>query len=278
MILQNYQDIPLRINPVAFDLGPLPVSWYSLAYLAAFGVIWSLTLLRMREEGRSREAEGIFWEFSLLFGAAILGGRVGYALFYAPQTFWADPWWLFNPFGQDGFFTGIRGMSYFGALLGVLGFAFWRFRSNLTSLGSLASLFVPALGAGYFLGRIGNFLGGELYGKITAHPWGMRFAEDPLSLRHPVQLYEAFLEGALVFLVFWMLRKEKSFPFISGYVALYCTARFFCEFFRQQESWIWGLTQGQVFSVIFLLASLALFPLERKKCYNPKEGEARIAF
>ncbi|HMN19163.1 MAG TPA: prolipoprotein diacylglyceryl transferase [Candidatus Moranbacteria bacterium] len=272
MSLAYYQEIPLRINPTAFEIGGFPVSWYALGYVVGFLTVGVLVRVRMREE-KILTKRGEFWEELLFLAlAALLGGRMGYALFYALPDFWREPGQLISPFDESGAYVGIRGMSYFGALSGVILVAFWRFRHDLPRLGLLARLVVPGLGAGYFWGRLGNFLGGELYGKVTFQKWGMRFADNPAFLRHPSQLYEAFTEGILPLVILWPLRKISKFPFISAYVALYCAARFFCEFFRAEKAWFLFLTQGQFFSLAFCLLALAAFPLERKKCYNPKES------
>jgi phosphatidylglycerol:prolipoprotein diacylglycerol transferase len=218
------------------------------------------------------------------FWGVIIGGRLGYVLFYNLADYWNNPMAIISPIDAAGKFIGIYGMSYHGGLVGVI-LATWLFvRKNKIKFWIWADFVVPAIPAGFFFGRIGNFLNGELYGRITDSGWGMYFSADPFFLRHPSQLYEAFFEGLILFIILWTLRngirhKGKMFH-VSGfmlYIFLYGSFRFFLEFFRAPDPQLgfifpWGqsgLTMGQILSFLMLAVSLFFLVYRReKKIYN----------
>jgi phosphatidylglycerol:prolipoprotein diacylglycerol transferase len=296
MLYEFYQHLPQMISPVAFTVGSLAVRWYSLMYLMGFGAVWGLLQWRINrgetngkfqiskkntnQKNQKEEAEfklqlkNTVLDFLLAgFVGGLLGGRLGYALFYQPSYFWVHPFQLFSPFNQvTGFFEGFYGMSYHGALVGGL-LGAWTF-AKLKKLDFLswADFVVPALPAGYFFGRVGNFLNGELVGRITTSKFGMHFASSPQILRYPSQLLEACLEGALLFALLWKLRNQKKFSvgfLLTVYFAGYAMVRFFCEFFRQPDPQLgllfFGLTMGQILSlVLFCFSLLWLFSKNAK--------------
>ncbi len=200
----------------------------------------------------------------------ILGAKLGYTLFYDPNLSYllTSPWQMFSPFNEHGEFIGISGFSYHGALLGFfIASVLFSFIHKVDHwyLLDIVSIAIPL---GYTFGRIGNFLNQELIGRETALPWGI-YVDG--VLRHPSQLYEAFLEGVVVFTILYFYKGRKSFngELISLYILLYAIARFVAEFFREpdpQIGYLWGdwITRGQEFSIYMMIFAIALY-LYRKK-------------
>jgi phosphatidylglycerol:prolipoprotein diacylglycerol transferase len=202
-----------------------------------------------------------------VFWGLIIGARIGYILFYNLSYYLQNPLEIVSPFNlATGEFVGIYGMSYHGGFLGVL-LCTWIFsRRNKISLLKLINFVVPAIPAGYFFGRIGNFLNGELYGRVTEKFWGMYFSDDILgALRHPSQLYEAFFEGIVLFLILWKLRNREKWQekLFAIYILGYGFFRFGIEFFREpdlQIGYIFGFfTLGQILSGGMFFLGIILF-------------------
>lgn len=255
-----------HFDPVAFDLfGIIKVHWYGLMYvtallLAIFAAHWIVKKDKL-PISKDQLDNYIIW----IEVGVILGARIGYILFYDPNTtyYLTHPWQIFNPFGQNGEFIGIRGMSYHGAMLGFL-IASTLFsikhKINQWFLLDIAAIAIPA---GYVFGRIGNFLNQELVGRETDVSWGIYVGD---TLRHPSQLYEAFLEGIVVFALIYLFRKRKKFNghLISSYLFLYALARFLAEFFRAPDIQIgyvccgW-MTKGQEFSLMMMVFAIVLY-------------------
>jgi phosphatidylglycerol:prolipoprotein diacylglycerol transferase len=195
----------------------------------------------------------------------ILGARIGYILFYDTHTYYylTHPWQMFNPF-LDGTFVGIRGMSYHGAIVGfLLSTILFSYRHKKVDIWGLLDLVALSVPIGYIFGRIGNFLNQELVGRITEVSWGI-YVDG--VLRHPSQLYEAFLEGLVVFIILYIYRNKKRFSgeLISLYGGLYSLARFIAEFFREpdfQVGFVYGgwMTKGQALSLVMILISIILY-------------------
>jgi phosphatidylglycerol:prolipoprotein diacylglycerol transferase len=274
--LQFYQHIPERIDPVIFSFGFFSLGWYSLMYFVGFFVVYGLLIYRIKE----KEAGGNFNNSKLIdfliyaFLGLIIGGRFGYVVFYDFSFYFSHPLAVISPFDfLTGEFIGIYGMSYHGGLIGVL-FATWIFiKKYKLNFWKLSDLVVPAIPLGYFFGRVGNFLNGELYGRATNIWLGMYFPSDTLGiLRHPSQLYEAFLEGIVLFLVFWKIRNQKIFQgkFLALYFMGYAAARFLGEFFREpdeQVGFLFGsLTLGQLFSLGMIIIGLFLLFIKKTNC------------
>lgn len=209
----------------------------------------------------------------------IIGARLGYVIFYNLPYYFRNPWEITLPFKITGYwllvtsyqYTGISGMSYFGGLIGIIIAALIFARKYKINFWRLADFVVPAVPAGYFFGRIGNFLNGELYGRVTQKWWGMYFPADSFNLRHPSQLYEAFFEGLVLFLVLWLLRNHSKFPgyLLVLYLAGYGLLRFAVEFFREPDSQIGlimgVLTFGQALSLVLIIILLFIsFYLPKK--------------
>lgn len=287
-LLYFYQHLPEHLDPIAFTIGFFAVKWYSLMYLAAFAAVYFLLLWRAKNDFRDKKSQifipstrdkyqNFIFDFLIYsFIGLLIGGRLGYVLFYNPDFFLEHPLNIILPYDfASGEWLGIFGMSYHGGVLGILLAALFFARKNKLNFWALADFVVPAIPAGYFFGRLGNFLNGELYGRVTENFWGMYFPEGGAILRHPSQLYEAFFEGAALFVILWALRDKKSMKgnFLAMYLFGYGIFRFFLEFFREPDAQIGllggGLTLGQIFSLAMIAFAVALFfGKTRKIGYN----------
>jgi len=266
-ILNLWQHLPYQVNPNIIEWGTFQLRYYSLMYLVAFFFTYVLVSYRIRTERFPYTPELIqdFFFWGIL--GLILGARLGYVLFYNPLYYLRHPGEIFLPFRfRPHFaFVGISGMSYHGGVLGVIVAALYYCEKRKIDFWELADLFTPAIPLGYTFGRIGNFLNGELYGRITSSPWGMYFPLAPgSSLRHPSQLYEAFFEGVVLFLILWAVRKRRPFPgFSLGlYIVGYGIFRFFLEFFREPDAHLgflwWGLSMGQILCLLMIFGGFTL--------------------
>ena len=271
--IEFYQNIPFYLNPEIFSWGGFSLNWYSLMYLLGLAVIYALLRKRLQEKKYTQInlktiEDFLFWSFLGL----LIGARIGYVLFYDVSFYWENPWAIVSPFDPNtGEFIGIYGMSYHGGFLGALlvGWIFIKIRN--IDFWFWADFIAPAIPAGYFLGRIGNFLNGELYGRPTEKFWGMRFPSDSQNfLRHPSQLYEAFLEGFLLFVILWNARSKKNFKnkLFALYILAYSLFRFLVEFFRQpdeQIGYIFGfLSLGQILSLVMFFVGIVILEWSKK--------------
>ena len=269
-----WSHIPEHINPVAFCIGPLEIRWYGMMYVVAFFIVYYLVLYRLEKEKfeftKKVINNFIFW---VVLGV-LIGGRLGYVLFYGLKYFIANPFRIISPFDfSRGFhYTGIYGMSYHGGLCGAAFACVIFCRRNKINFWRLADLFIPAVPLGYAFGRLGNFINGELYGRVTNVSWGMYFPLDlTRQLRHPSQLYEAFFEGIFLFIILWSLRKVKYFDgfIFSLYLVGYGVLRFFIEFFREpdpQLGFILGpFTMGQIFCFSMVAAGILIFLFKKRR-------------
>lgn len=262
-----YQNIPLHIDPIAFSIGSFSVRWYGVSYLVGFVVVYFILRWRIKhgEFPKNIKLSAVSCQLSLVldyllvsFLSALIGGRIGYILFYNAKYFLANPLVIISPYDRGGALIGIFGMSYHGALLGII-LGSWIFlkRKKVDFL-TWADFVAPAVALGYFFGRLGNFFNGELYGRVTNSFLGMHFLNDPGKLRHPSQIYEAFLEGLLLFAILWSLRNKKMPKglLLGLYLIGYGMLRIFAEQFREPDSQIGLLlgyfTLGQVLSMIMI--------------------------
>jgi len=275
MMLSFWQHIPLSLHPIAFSIGFFAIRWYALCFLIGFFAAWKYCEHAVRKEGGWLSREKVFDMALSVFFGALIGGRLGFALFYAPQYFLSHPLALFIPYDfSSHIWIGISGMSFHGGLLGVIAILVYYSRKAGASFWKISDLAAVSLPIAIFFGRIGNFVNGELYGRITSVPWGMFFPNDPLWLRHASPLYEASLEGLLLFGILFFLRKKKPYPGMlsSLFVISYALFRFFSEFFREPDAGIgllFGIfTRGQVFSFIMLLSGFFLFLWLKKSVYG----------
>jgi phosphatidylglycerol:prolipoprotein diacylglycerol transferase len=245
------------IDPIIFEVGPLRVGWYGLMYVFGFLASYLLVRYQMKKKdfNLSRpEVENLY--FYLILGLMI-GARLGYVLFYDLKAYLADPFEIIAIWHG--------GMSFHGGLIGVLlvGILFsWK---NRKSFWKIADLIIVTAPIGLGLGRIGNFINGELYGRVTRAPWGMIFPKGGALARHPSQLYESGLEGGVLFLILWFL-KDKRLPaggLLAIFLFLYGVFRFFLEFFREPDAQL-GLilgpfTMGQLLCFFMVIGGIALF-------------------
>lgn len=251
-----------HIDPVAIKIGPLAVRWYGLMYLISF-ILAYVVLSARAKAGRLRLDQNQLTDLITWSAIGVLaGGRLGYILFYDFS------WYLANPLRIFAVWEG--GMSFHGGLIGVIAMTWLFSRKNkvpFMELGDSAALAAP-IGLGF--GRIGNFINGELFGRVTDVPWAMVFPGQTLP-RHPSQLYESFLEGLVLFLILWTLdRKKPPVGVLSGvFLTGYGTFRFLVEFFREPDShigYILGVfTRGQLLSLPVVLAGVAVIVLAVRK-------------
>jgi phosphatidylglycerol:prolipoprotein diacylglycerol transferase len=267
------------LDPIAFRLGPLAVRWYGLAYLVAFLAAWLiLKVLDDRwglELGPDARAAAVL---AAVVGV-VAGGRLGYVLFYGAGLYWRQPIRIVQMW--DG------GMSFHGGLIGILLAGVWFSRRYGVSFLRICDVGAVAAPIGLFLGRVANFINQELWGRITTVSWGVVFpnAPDPVTglavARHPSQLYEAGLEGIVLFGVMLALaRKERPAGEMLGWLlTLYGVFRIFVEFFREPDIQIGflsgGITMGQVLSVPVLLAGVGLLWLTLR--HSRRHAGARSA-
>ena len=258
-----------EINPVALDLGPLKVHWYGLTYLIGFVGAYFLMNYRAKKTGeftQEQVSDLVFW------GAlgVILGGRFGYVLFYNFSHFLSDPLSLFAIW--EG------GMSFHGGMLGVMiSLTLYGRKINKTFF-ELMDFVVPVVPIGLGAGRIGNFIGGELWGRVTDVPWAMVFPRADEFPRHPSQLYQFALEGVALFLIVWFFSsKPRPRMVVSGvFLASYGVFRFIVEFARQPDShigFLYGdwLTMGQVLSTPMILIGIAFVVIGYKRYSVPEK-------
>jgi len=248
-----------QINPIAFYIPFIhwPVYWYGLMYLFGFASGWLVLSLRLKARSVpefTQEQLGDIIFYTAL--GAIVGGRVGYMLFYDLPSLLAQPLLLLQPWKG--------GMSFHGGLLGVLiaqlTYA-WKINKRFLEL---TDFIAPAVPLGLFFGRIGNFINGELWGRVTSVPWSMVFPEGGPLPRHPSQIYEAIFEGIVLFIILWLYsRKKKPMGAVSGMFALcYGLFRIIIESVREpdvQIGYIVGyFTEGQLLSLPLVLIGLWL--------------------
>ena len=257
-----WQHIPERMDPVVFSIGSFKLQYYGLMYVVAFALTYMLVAYRLKHERRFQVTNEQFQALmTYMMLGVIVGARLGYVLFYNLPYFIKHPLEILLPFDfSDGVrFTGITGMSFHGGLICVILFAWLYCRKNNLRFFEMADLFIPAIPLGYTFGRIGNFINGELYGRVTTAPIGMIFPQAPNhALRHPSQLYEAFFEGIFLFLLLWSLRRRVRLPgaMLGLYLIGYGTVRFFIEFFRQPDAHLGFVlsffSMGQVLCVLMI--------------------------
>jgi len=270
-----WQQIPGHINPNIFEIGSLQIRYYSLMYIVAFSLTYLLVSYRIKHEGYDYKPEIIQDYFVWAIIGLLIGARVGYVLFYNFDYYLGHPLEIVLPFEFTGGFrfVGLTGMSYHGGAIGVLTASIIFCRKYRINLWYFADLLCSAIPLGYTFGRIGNFINGELFGRATDMPWGMYFPLDPThQLRHPSQLYEAFFEGIVLFIILWSMRKKNLFNgFMSAlYLAGYGLFRFFIEFFREPDAqlgFVWGwLSLGQILCIIMVVIGMGIFfyPKEQK--------------
>jgi phosphatidylglycerol:prolipoprotein diacylglycerol transferase len=252
-----------NFDPIAISLGPIAIRWYGLMYLVAFAAFFWLGRLRIARAKAGRVGNTTLDDL-LFFGllGVVLGGRLGYVLFYKPEFYFSNPLEILAVWRG--------GMSFHGGFLGAL-LAMWyvarKHRLRWLELGDFVAPLVPL---GLAAGRLGNFINGELYGRIIPNPWdvpwGMVFhspGAGPLP-RHPSQLYQFAMEGVLLFVVLWAYSsKPRPTGAVSGAFLLgYGIFRFVAEYFREPDDFLGlltlGLSMGQWLSLPMILAGIGM--------------------
>ena len=267
------------IDPIIFSLGPLAVRWYGLAYLAAFVMCWWLGNIRAAKPGSGWDAQAV--SDVVFYGAmgAVLGGRVGYVLFYGFDQFLRDPLWLIRIW--DG------GMSFHGGLLGGLLALWWFGRRTSRSFFQVSDFVAPLIPLGLGFGRLGNFANTELPGRATESVFGLVYSCSADSIRavnhlctgewesfarHPSPLYQAFTEGLVLFVIVWLVSaKPRPLGMVSGvFLTGYGTLRFLTEFFRLPDNHLgfiafeW-LTMGQLLSIPMFIVGILFILYSRSR-------------
>jgi phosphatidylglycerol:prolipoprotein diacylglycerol transferase len=270
-----WQHIPERLDPTLFQVGSFRIQYYGLMYVVAFLLTYLLAMHRLKREKRfAFSADHVQALMTYMMLGVIVGGRLGYVLFYNFSHYLRHPLEIILPFDfSDGVrFVGISGMSFHGGLICVILFSWLYCRKNGLSFMQAADLFVPAIPLGYTFGRIGNFINGELFGRVTAAPIGMVFPLAPdAALRHPSQLYEAFFEGLVLFALLWSLRRRMRTPgaTLALYLFGYGTVRFLIEFFRQPDLHLgfvlFGFSMGQVLCLLMISGGAGFYLYQRWK-------------
>lgn len=251
------------IDPIIFSLGPLHVRWYGLMYVLGFAACYVLVQKQI-EKFSYKELEPHFENLNLvLILSVVIGGRLGYVFFYNFSYYMAHP--LEIPATWTG------GMSFHGATIGCLvgGFLFTKIKK--LDFWTCADFYVVTIPIGLGLGRIGNFINGELFGRTSDVPWAMVFPSGGPLARHPSQLYEAFLEGFLLFTLLWILKAKpwsanKNWPhgcMLSLFLIGYGILRMFVELFREPDTqigFLFGLmTMGQLLSILMIVGGALLW-------------------
>ena len=267
--LSWWQTLPSKMDPVLISIGPLTIYWYSAMYLVAFGVVYILCRKKIKQNKFNKiNLEQLEDLLSWCFIGLLIGARFGYVIFYDFEHYLSNPLEILFPFkyyNGNWVFTGIAGMSYHGGVIGVVT-AIWLFSRKIKlHLLELADFLTAAIPLGYFFGRIGNFINGELWGRETQASIGMYFPDDKYNLlRHPSQLYEALFEGIILYYVINSFNKHNKLGFNSGmYVFGYGFVRFFIEFFREPDDHlgfiIFDLSMGQLLCIAMMLSGIYIW-------------------
>ncbi|RYF81372.1 MAG: prolipoprotein diacylglyceryl transferase [Comamonadaceae bacterium] len=256
-----------QIDPVALQLGPVAIHWYGLTYLAAFGLFFFLATRRLGHQPYASVNLPTPWtrrdvEDILFLGVmgVIVGGRLGYCLFYKPGYYLSHP--------LEIFFIWQGGMSFHGGLLGVIAAMLWYARSRGRPVWQVLDFIAPCVPTGLAAGRVGNFINGELWGRFASPdlPWAMVFPQSgSMQPRHPSQVYQFLLEGLLLFVILWLFaRKERrerqvSAVFLIGYGVM----RFVAEYFREPDDFLgllaMNMSMGQWLCVPMILFGIGLY-------------------
>lgn len=264
-----------NIDPVAFSFGPLSVKWYGLAYMAGLLLGW-LYVKRLIANaglwrgGRAPLTDGMIDDLLLLVTlGVVIGGRLGHVLFYEPQYYLSRPLEILKVWQG--------GMAFHGGVIGVA-LALWIFsRWRKVSIFSVADVVTAAVPIGLFFGRVANFINSEVVGTVSSVPWAIAFPGYGEQPRHPAMLYEAVLEGAVLFaILWWLIHKREALKMpglvVGAFLAGYGLFRMFVEIFKIEEYRIlfdgWPITRGMAYSVPMVLAGTYLIWRARRVAAN----------
>ncbi len=251
-----------HIDPEIVRIGPFAVRWYGMMYLLAFVASYLLVRYQIVKKKLGFHKDFIETLYSFIIIGLLLGARIGYVLVYNFS------YYIHHPFEIFAVWQG--GMSFHGGFVGCVlaGILFCkRFRCDFWQIADLVIVTAPV---GLGLGRLGNFINGELYGRVSDVPWAMVFPSGGPSARHPSQLYEFFLEGVVLFVILWILKDKnlRSGLLSSLFIVLYGAFRFIVEFFREPDVQIGYLlgffTMGQVLCLFMIVVGAAIFYLRQK--------------
>jgi phosphatidylglycerol:prolipoprotein diacylglycerol transferase len=243
----------MSLNPIIFSIGPISIYWYSLAYV--FGIVFAHWYLHKLDNQKIFTKNFSDFLLTTIIIGIILGGRIGYVLIYDPAFYINNPVEILK--------TWEGGMSFHGGAIGVLCAVIISCKRHNIPIFHTLDLISCGISVGLFVGRIGNFINGELFGRVTNMPWGIESSDN--LLRHPSQLYEAFFEGILLFIVanllFFFTRIRLYYGALTGVAAIwYGIVRFFIEFFREPDSqvgYLWlNLTMGQLLSIPMVIIGM----------------------
>ena len=274
-----------KIDPVALQIGPLAIHWYGLTYLVAFGLFMFLAHRRLRHEPFRSIQGPAAWsrkdiEDMMFVGVlgTVLGGRLGYCLFYKPDFYLSHPLQIL--------YVWQGGMSFHGGMLGVIASQVWYAHSRRKPFWEVMDFIAPCVPLGLAAGRVGNFINGELWGRPAdpSLPWAMVFPQSGTAIpRHPSQIYQFLLEGILLFIILWLYsRKERkqaqvSAAFLVGYGAM----RFIAEYFREPDAHLGVLalkmTMGQWLCIPMILGGVLLWVWAETRTDPPQAAPPRRA-
>jgi phosphatidylglycerol:prolipoprotein diacylglycerol transferase len=255
-----------QIDPVALQLGPLAVHWYGLTYLVAFALFMLLGRLRLQHPNFNAPISSSPWSYRdvediLFLGVVgvVLGGRLGYCLFYKPAYYGAHPFEVFAVWQG--------GMSFHGGMLGVIAAMGWFAYSRKRGFLEVADFVAPCVPTGLASGRVGNFINGELWGRLAdpSLPWGMVFRGAGDAPRHPSQIYQFLMEGLLLFVLLWLYARGQRKPgqVAAAFLFGYGVFRFIAEFFREPDAHLgllaMGMSMGQWLCVPMIAGGAALW-------------------
>lgn len=256
-----------KIDPVAIQLGPVAIHWYGLTYLAAFALFVWLGTRRLRHPPFDALSAKGLWsrrdvEDILFLGVlgVVLGGRLGYCLFYKPAYYAAHP--------LEIFYVWQGGMSFHGGMLGVIASQWWFAHSRGRAFLQVMDFIAPCVPTGVASGRVGNFINGELWGRFASPdlPWGMVFPQSGSPLpRHPSQVYQFLLEGLLLFGLLWLYarKQRKQGQVAAAFLFGYGVFRFVAEFFREPDAFLGllalNMSMGQWLCVPMMLGGIGLW-------------------
>jgi len=254
-----------HIKSVALQIGPIKIHWYGIMYLLGFAIAWGLAKIRAKKLHYNWDNEAISDFIFYCAVGGIVGGRIGYVLFYDFNSFLHDPLFIFKIW--------LGGMSFHGGIIGLIASLFFFARKLKMPFLTMLDFAAPLAPLGIALGRIGNFINAELWGRTTTVFWGVMFPNGGPLPRHPSQLYEAFAEGIILFVVIWFYSAKPRTPgkVTALFLLMYGVIRFGCEFFREPDTQIgfimfdW-LTMGQLLSLPLIIGgAVMLLFLQRKQ-------------